>query len=323
MQSCISKSSSADTRGGCSRHEDDGFTIGAQRGALSQLQHYSFRGGRGVDQSSGRRSGVMLDEHQFDVSFGRSHGQRCLSGQDKEAGGVDSSTGSNDEGADVEPGIGDEDLRRAQSKFESEVASFLASLNSADGKLVNMSRLNQRLDEQNALVGSADRRTRTRDAYGTEETTGSQSRKSLRERQTGSGQQLLRRGVGSGFSTDVREPSGALLSPDQVRSGIRSDLAGVRQTYSPAFSVNSASNGRRVLPATPSTSAQTSARLNGLAERDNGRSTLCIQTTEAERHDETRRIGDHGVLASCGSFVQNRCRDGVDRRHRDDLGQFD
>ena len=173
MQSCTSKSSSADARGGCSRHEDDGFTIGAQRGAVSQLQRHLFHGEGGVDQSSTRRSDVRLDEHQYDGSFGRPRGQRRLSVQDKEAEGDDSSTGSSDAGDDV--------------------------------------------------------------AYGMEESARSQSRKSMRERQTGSGQQLLRRGVGSGTSKDVRESSGALPSPDQVSSGSRSDIAVVRHTYSPAF----------------------------------------------------------------------------------------
>ena len=106
-------------------------------------------------------------------------------------------------------------------------------------------------------------------------------------------------------------------------SGIRSDIAVVRQTYSPAVSVNSSSNSRRLLPATPSTSTHTSARFIGLAERDNGQSELRNQITEAERHDETRRVSDHGVLASCGSALRNLCQDKVDRRHGDDVGQFD
>ena len=89
MQSCTSKSSSADPRGGCTRREDDGFTIGDQRGALPQLQQRLFWREDDADRLAAR-SDVAVSERYPADSLSRFGDQRGLGDRDNGADGVHS-----------------------------------------------------------------------------------------------------------------------------------------------------------------------------------------------------------------------------------------
>ncbi len=249
MQSCTFNSPSTGLQGGHVQPEGDGFTLGAQRVALSQLLQ---RREDGVGLLLTRVSGVTGDDRYSSSLLRRSRDR------DEGADRSRSSSGSRDVEVDVhhpsryhsETGreVNDERLRRAQSELESEVANVLMSMNSTEERLVLLSTLSQQENDRIVVTVMADRTNATCDAVDRDETLESRGHRPFLKRQSGSNQRLLHRGATSGLSEDVRRSGEALSSSDRMRSGVRADATITGRFYSPTLSVNSSSNGRRLLP---------------------------------------------------------------------------